>query len=90
MQIDASCAEKKERRKANVFISFNMEYILKVLIFSIMPITAHPAFNKACSYFKIKLKRISLNPQTREVDPYKMRQAITKNTCMVNKRLNQF
>jgi len=25
-----------------------------------------------------------LNPQTREVDVYKMRQAITKNTCMVS------
>ncbi|CAF2625081.1 unnamed protein product [Rotaria sp. Silwood2] len=48
-----------------------------------MPITAHPAFNKACCYFKIKLKRIPLNPQTREVDLYQMRRAITKNTCML-------
>ena len=54
--------------------------------YSVMPITAHPAFNKACSYFKIKLKRISLHPQTREVDLYKMRKAITKNTCMVNEK----
>ncbi|CAF1245672.1 unnamed protein product [Adineta steineri] len=48
-----------------------------------MPTTAHPAFNKACSYFKIKLRRIPLNPQTREVNLDKMRQAITKNTCMI-------
>ncbi|CAF1331331.1 unnamed protein product [Rotaria magnacalcarata] len=48
-----------------------------------MPITAHPAFNKASNYFKMKLKRIPLNPQTREVDLKKMRQAINKNTCMI-------
>lgn len=49
----------------------------------IMPITAHPAFNKACSYFKIKLIRIPLDPDTLEVDVNKMRRAITKNTCML-------
>ncbi|CAF1661473.1 unnamed protein product [Adineta ricciae] len=48
-----------------------------------MPITAHPAFNKACSYLKIKLRRIPLNPQTHEVDLTKMRRAITKNTCLL-------
>jgi len=49
----------------------------------VMPVTAHPAFNKACSYFKIKLRRIPLHPDTLEVDLKKLRQAITKNTCMI-------
>ncbi|CAF4995594.1 unnamed protein product, partial [Rotaria socialis] len=31
----------------------------------------------------MKLKRIPLNPQTREVDLKKMRQAINENTCMI-------
>ncbi|CAF1269847.1 unnamed protein product [Adineta steineri] len=48
-----------------------------------MPVTAHPAFNKACAYFKIKLIRIPVDPITLEVDLKKMRRAITKNTCML-------
>jgi len=41
-------------------------------------------------YFKIKLKRIPLNPQTREVDLVKMRKAITRNTCLVSDNWNSF
>ena len=48
-----------------------------------MPATAHPGFNKACAYFKIKLIRIPVDPVTLQVDVNKMRRAITKNTCMV-------
>lgn len=49
----------------------------------VMPMTAHPAFNKACSYFKIKLIRVPIDPITLEVDLNAMRKAITKNTCML-------
>jgi len=49
----------------------------------IMPVTAHPAFNKASSYFKMKMKRIPIDPKTLKVDLKKMRRAITKNTCML-------
>ncbi|CAF0812803.1 unnamed protein product [Didymodactylos carnosus] len=48
-----------------------------------MPVTAHPAFNKACSYFKIKMRRIPIDPKTLKVDIVQMRRAITKNTCML-------
>ncbi|CAF4514599.1 unnamed protein product, partial [Rotaria socialis] len=48
-----------------------------------MPVTAHPAFNKAGSYFKMKLIRIPVDPNTLEVDVKQMRRAITKNTCMI-------
>ncbi len=45
---------------------------------------------QASSYFKMKLKRIPVDPKTLEVDLKKMRRAITKNTCMVrnSKRIN--
>ena len=56
-----------------------------MIIFSLMPITAHPGFNKACAYFKIKLVRIPLDPSTCEVDLRKMRRAINGNTCMVKR-----
>jgi len=49
----------------------------------VMPMTAHPAFNKAASYFKMRLIRVPVNPRTLQVDLKKMRQAITKNTCML-------
>jgi len=49
----------------------------------VMPITAHPGFNKACAYFKIKLVRIPIDSQTCEVDLKKMRRAINANTCMI-------
>lgn len=38
----------------------------------------------------MKLKRVPINPQTREVDLRKMRQAITKNTCMVLNKIYLF
>ncbi|UJR36609.1 hypothetical protein I4U23_029329 [Adineta vaga] len=48
-----------------------------------MPETAHPAFNKAAAYFKIKMTRIPVDPKTLEVDVKKMRRAISRNTCML-------
>lgn len=70
-------------------ISASMMFIRKKdernLIFSVMPITAHPGFNKACAYFKIKLVRIPIDCQTCEVDLKKMRRAINANTCLVKR-----
>lgn len=51
----------------------------------IVPRTAHPAFDKAASYFGVKIVHIDLNPVTYTVDLKKMEKAITKNTLMVSK-----
>jgi len=50
----------------------------------IVPRSAHPAFDKAASYFGIKIIHISLNPDTYTVNLKKMENAITKNTIMVS------
>ncbi|CAF3535396.1 unnamed protein product [Rotaria sordida] len=58
--------------------------ITNVFFFSsVMPITAHPAFHKASAYFKMRIKRIPVDPKTLEIDVKNMRRAITKNTCML-------
>lgn len=49
----------------------------------IMPITAHPAFNKACHYFGIKLKTVSVDPVTFKANVQEMKKKITKNTIML-------
>ncbi|KAL4091802.1 hypothetical protein QTP88_026433 [Uroleucon formosanum] len=49
----------------------------------IVPRSAHPAFDKAASYFGIKIIHISLNPDTYTVNLKKMENAITKNTIML-------
>jgi len=49
----------------------------------VMPETAHPAINKACAYFKIKLVIIKYNHDTGKVNIKELKRAINKNTCMV-------
>lgn len=49
----------------------------------IVPRSAHPAFDKAASYFDIKIVHIDLNADSFAVDLVKMENAITKNTIMV-------
>lgn len=49
----------------------------------IVPRSAHPAFDKAASYFGIRIIHIDLNPDTYTVNLNKMENAITKNTLMV-------
>ncbi|CAF0916017.1 unnamed protein product [Rotaria sp. Silwood1] len=49
----------------------------------VMPVTAHPAFHKASSYFKMRIKRVPVDPKTLEINVKEMRRAITKNTCML-------
>lgn len=48
----------------------------------VLPITAHPAFEKAAHYFNVRPVHVSLREDQR-VDPQKMREAITENTVLV-------
>ncbi len=45
--------------------------------------SVHPAFNKACHYFGIKLVITPVDPKTYKADVEAMRKAITKNTIML-------
>ena len=49
----------------------------------VIPVTAHPAFEKAGFYFGIKVKRIPVDPDTTTVNLKAMKKAISRNTCMV-------
>lgn len=44
--------------------------------------TAHPAFDKAAQYLKIKIIHVKVDSNT-SLDINAMKKAITKNTCMV-------
>ena len=55
----------------------------------ILPITAHPAFNKACDYFSIKPVLIDSDKDFR-VDVNKVKAAITKNTIALVGSAPQF
>ena len=52
-------------------------------IFRIAPCTIHVAFDKACSMFKIKLRKIDVDPKTFQIDLKKMNKAINKQTILV-------
>ncbi|XP_076075219.1 sphingosine-1-phosphate lyase 1-like [Mytilus galloprovincialis] len=56
----------------------------------IAPITVHAAFDKAASYFRMKLTHIPIDEETRMVDIKAMRRAINKNTCMLVGSAPQF
>lgn len=49
----------------------------------IVPITAHPAFDKAASYFRIKIHHIPVDAKTRKVDIARVKRAINPNTIML-------
>ncbi|CAH8560461.1 unnamed protein product [Schistosoma turkestanicum] len=49
----------------------------------IIPITAHPAFDKAAHYFSIKVIHVPLDPVTYKVDMIEMKSLITDDTCML-------
>ena len=42
----------------------------------VMPVTAHPAFDKACDYFRVKMIKIPVNKETMQVEVAKMKSAI--------------
>lgn len=49
----------------------------------IVPLTVHAAFDKAASYFRMKITHIPTDKETGKVDIKAMRRAINKNTCML-------
>ncbi|KZO98805.1 PLP-dependent transferase [Calocera viscosa TUFC12733] len=49
----------------------------------VVPVSAHAAFNKASSYFGIKLHAIPVDPITRKADIERVRRAINPNTVMI-------
>jgi len=49
----------------------------------VMPITAHPAFDKAADYFGIRVTHVPVDPITGQVDLDQMRRSITSNTIMI-------
>lgn len=50
----------------------------------VCPITAHPAFDKAASYFKIRIIHVKVDPATYSVNPRDIANAIDVNTvCIV-------
>jgi len=49
----------------------------------IIPVTAHAAFLKACSYFTIKPILVEVNEKDFKVDPKKVESLITKNTVAI-------
>ncbi|XP_065344894.1 sphingosine-1-phosphate lyase [Cloeon dipterum] len=50
---------------------------------AVLPMTAHPAFNKASQYFGIRLRFVPVDPKTMIVDPKKMAKYITSNTIVL-------
>ena len=64
----------RERAKALVYYQ-NWEMVI--------PVTAHPAFEKAANEYSIKLRKAPIHPQTFEVDIGKMQGMINKNTILV-------
>lgn len=49
----------------------------------VLPITAHPAFNKASAYFGLKMNHVPVDPLTLKVDLKAMKRAIGRNTCVL-------
>jgi sphinganine-1-phosphate aldolase len=50
----------------------------------VIPVTAHPAFDKAAAYFGMRVTHVPVDPDTTIVDIQAMRKAIGRNTCMVS------
>ncbi|XP_067011036.1 sphingosine-1-phosphate lyase [Anabrus simplex] len=49
----------------------------------VLPVTAHPAFDKAAAYFRMRVRHIPVDPKTYKVDLRAMKRAISRNTCML-------
>ncbi len=49
----------------------------------VIPVTGHPCYNKAAEYMGLVVKRVPVNPETLEVEPAVIAQAITENTAMI-------
>ena len=53
------------------------------LIYRVVPLTAHAAFDKAAEYFKIKLRHAPIDPISQKVDVHAVSRLINRNTVMV-------
>lgn len=49
----------------------------------IAPVTVHAGIEKACSYFKMKLHKVDIDPKTFQVDVRKVKRLINKNTVLL-------
>ncbi|PSN29272.1 Sphingosine-1-phosphate lyase [Blattella germanica] len=49
----------------------------------VIPVTAHPAFEKGAAYFGMWVKKVPVDPDTTAVNIKAMKKAISKNTCML-------
>ncbi|XP_071440323.1 sphingosine-1-phosphate lyase [Hetaerina americana] len=49
----------------------------------VIPVTAHPAFDKAAAYFGLRIKHVPVHPETTTVDLKAMKRYINSNTCML-------
>lgn len=49
----------------------------------IVPITAHPAFDKAAELLRVKINKIKINPKTMKADVKSMKSTINSNTCLL-------
>jgi sphinganine-1-phosphate aldolase len=49
----------------------------------VMPVTAHPAFDKACQYFNIELIKVPVSAQTGRVNPAELERFINPNTIAI-------
>ncbi|MCC6056185.1 MAG: aspartate aminotransferase family protein [Desulfurococcaceae archaeon] len=49
----------------------------------VMPITAHPCYEKAAEYMGLKVKRVRVDEKTLTADPNAINEAITENTAMI-------
>lgn len=50
----------------------------------VIPVTAHPAFDKAAAYFGMRVTHVPVDRDTTTVDIQAMRKAISRNTCLVS------
>lgn len=56
----------------------------------IVPVTAHPAFDKSANILHMKIHHVPIDGKTYMVDVKKMRKMINKNTCMLAGSTPQF
>lgn len=50
--------------------------VFELIAFSVVPVSAHAAFDKAAEYLKIKIHTIPVDPETRKVDISRLKRAM--------------
>ncbi|MBS7607552.1 aspartate aminotransferase family protein [Candidatus Bathyarchaeota archaeon] len=49
----------------------------------VMPVTAHPCYDKAAEYMGLRVKRVRINNETYQADPEEINEAVTENTALI-------